>query len=453
MLAFTGACTADTGPASRRPDLILVLLDTVRRDHVGTYGYERDTTPVIDSLGRDGLVFERAVAQSSWTLPSLASLLTSYYPRELFSDWGGPSIPAREIYTLTQALRNDGYRTISVTTNPYDLEIFGLTEGFDHRNHLSLEQADAVVARAIEEVDLAIGGNGVHDDIPYFLFLHFMDNHFPLKVPAPFDTHFPALDGLPHDHNARISQDYGNPDRAHGEEFDIYRSHTLSLYDGSLYFTDYQLGRLFDHLRERGVFENAVIVISSDHGHAFWDHGQEEKALGLPHFSRRGVFGLGHGHTLFPEQIRVPLIISGRGVPRGRVQSQVRNLDITPTLLSIADIDDRSFTGRGVPLLEPIAAGTLTDLPAFSETETGTAAQSTLWDGRHRYLRIGERELLFAGETMDLTDVAASDPGALARLRSELDEIQRSAEPPGETRDREIPGETLERLRELGYVD
>jgi len=453
LLSLVAACSRETGSEARRPDLILILLDTVRRDHLSTYGYHRDTTPVIDSLARDGLVFERAVAQSSWTLPSFGSLMTSRYPREIFPEADGISIPVGNLYTFAQALRNGGYRTISVTSNPYNHEIFRLMQGFEHPNHLGVVSANDVVARAIEQVDRAIGGGGRRDDTPYFLFLHFMDNHFPLDVPRPYDTHFPTLDGLPHDASMRNSLAFGAPDHAQGDDFEIYRSHTLSLYDGSLYFTDSQLGKLFEHLRERRVFEDAVIVVAADHGQAFWDHGREEKELGLEHFQRRGVFGLGHGHTLFPELIRVPLIVSGRGVPSGRVQPQVRNLDIAPTLLSIAGIDDPGFAGRGVPLLARLADGTLDDLPAYSETATRSAAQWTVWDGRHRYLRVGERELLFGDETSDLSDFAASEPETLARLRRELDEVLRFAAPPAEARGEDLPAEMLDRLRKLGYVD
>ncbi len=453
LLLLVAGCSGETGSVARRPDLILILLDTVRRDHIGAYGYHRDTTPVIDSLARGGLLFERAVAQSSWTLPSFGSLMTSRYPREIFPKTKGVSVPAGNLYTFAQALRKGGYRTVSVTTNPYNHEFFRLMQGVEDPNHLGVVPADAVVDRAIEQVDLAIGAEGERGDTPYFLFLHFMDNHFPLGVSAPYDTRFPALDALPHDDDMRKSLGFGIPDQAQGEDFEIYRSHTLSLYDGSLYFTDFQLGRLFDHLRGRGIFEDAVIVVAADHGQAFWDHGREEEELGLEHFQRRGVFGLGHGHTLFPELIRVPLIISGHGIPTGRVESQVRNLDIAPTLLSIAGIDDPAFVGRGVPLLERLADGSLNDLPAYSETRTRSAAQWTVWAERHRYLRVDERELLFGDVGSDLTDIAANEPETLARLRRELDEVLRFARPQAEERAGDLPDETRDRLRKLGYVD
>ncbi|MBW2401703.1 MAG: sulfatase-like hydrolase/transferase [Deltaproteobacteria bacterium] len=145
LLSLVAACSRETGSEARRPDLILILLDTVRRDHLSTYGYHRDTTPVIDSLARDGLVFERAVAQSSWTLPSFGSLMTSRYPREIFPEADGISIPVGNLYTFAQALRNGGYRTISVTTNPYNHEIFRLMQGFEHPNHLGVVSANDVV--------------------------------------------------------------------------------------------------------------------------------------------------------------------------------------------------------------------------------------------------------------------------------------------------------------------
>ena len=126
---------------------------------------------------------------------------------------------------------------------------------------------------------------------------------------------------------------------------------------------------------------------------------------------------------------------------------------IAPTLLSIAGIDDPAFEGRGVPLLERVADGSLVDLPAYSETRTHSAAQWSVWDGRHRYLRIGERELLFADDGSDLTDIAASDPETLARLRGELDALLRSAKPASGLREEDLPEEALGLLRELGYVE
>jgi len=453
LLPFIVACECEDAAEVKRPDLILILLDTVRRDHIGSYGYHRDTTPVIDSLARDGLVFERAVAQSSWTLPSFGSLMTSRYPREFLPKDRVVPIPAGDIHTFVESLQKGGYRTISVTTNPYNLEIFRLMRGFEFPNHIDMAPADLVVARAIEAVDGAIGGNGERTDAPYFLFLHFMDNHFPLSVPAPYDTHFPAIDGSPHDDSARVSLGYGVPEDAHGEDFENYRSHTLSLYDGSLYFTDSQLGLLFEHLRGRALLDNAVIVVAADHGEAFWDHGREEKEMGLEHFQRRGVFGLGHGHTLFPELIRVPLIVSGRGVPQGRVEAQVRNLDIAPTLLSIAGIDDPAFEGRGVPLLERLADASLVDLPAYSETTTHSTSQWTIWDGRRRYLRIGEREFLFGDEGAGLTNISLREPETLIRLRGQLDEVLRSAKVPHAGAGADLPDGTLDHLRDLGYVE
>jgi len=455
LLLLFAACADETDLATRRPDLILILLDTVRRDHIGAYGYQRDTTPVIDALARNGLVFERAVAQSSWTLPSFGSLMMSRYPREIFPKAERPTVPAGSPYTLAHALRNAGYRTVSVTTNPYNHDAFRLMRGFEHPNHLGMVPADAVVDRAIEAVDRAIGGDddGERDETPYFLFLHFMDNHFPLRVPAPYDTHFPTLDGLPHDDRARLFLDYGAPEDAHGDDFENYRSHALSLYDGSLYFADSKLGELFDHLRRRRVFDDAVIVVAADHGEAFWDHGPEEEALSLEHFQRRGVFGLGHGHTLFPELIRVPLIVSGRGIPKGRVERQVRNLDIAPSLLSLAGVDDPKFAARGVPLLGPLADETRGDLPAYSETATRSAAQWTVWDGRYRYLRVDQREFLFGEEESGLVDIAANEPETLQRLRGQLDEVLRAAKPPADDGARVLPADTLEGLRNLGYVD
>jgi len=449
LLASSVGCAADRR-AEPPPNIVWILLDTVGTNHIGIYGYERDTTPVIDSLARDGLVFENAIAQSSWTLPSFSSMMTSRYPGEIFAELGLNSRPSGTIRTLTEVLKDSGYRTISVTTNPYNWRMFRLMGGFDRRRQRVQAPADWVIDRAIEQLE-ATRDDTVVEQAPFFLFLHFMDAHFPLMVPAPYDRYFPTLDGKPHDESARTHVGFGDPDLLGTREFEVYRSHTFALYDGCLRFIDTELGRLLDYLKQRKLYENSVIVVSSDHGQEFWDHAAEEKAMGLQHFSRRGVYGLGHGHTLFPVLVRVPLIFHGRNVPRGRAEAQVRNIDIAPTILAIAGASDERFEARGVDLLDR-RSDVEPRLPAFGETATASGHQKTLLDGRYQYLRVDDREYLFDTASGDLADVSKEHPEDLDRLRAGLDAIDASFERP--TEDLHVTGEEIqEKLKALGYVE
>jgi arylsulfatase A-like enzyme len=278
-----------------------------------------------------------------------------------------------------------------------------------------------------------------------------MDTHFPLTVPPPFDSHFPTLDGLPHADAARNRLEFGDPDLLGTREFEVYRSHTFALYDGGLRYIDAEVGRLVDHLKRSGLYERSVIVVAADHGQAFWDHGAEEEALGLEHFNRPDVYGLGHGHTLFSELIHVPLILHGAGVPRGRVGQQVRNIDIAPTILGLAGAADPRFEARGVDLLARLAGGDLSDLPAWSETRSRSASQRALRDGRHQYLRLDGREYLFDTAAAELVDVADRNPETVERLRRDFERMSSSIER-AETGHSVVDEDVRRDLKALGYV-
>lgn len=450
FVAILAACGSELHipPA---PNVVLIVLDTVGSNHVGTYGYERDTTPNIDGLARDGLVFENAIAQSSWTLPSFGSMMTSRYPSEIFGEMMSNSTPSEPVLTLTEVLADAGYRTLSVTTNPYTSKIFRLMEGFDRSDYETGASATWVIDRAIEALDAAHAEEGEGGAAPFFLYLHFMDTHFPLTVPAPFDSHFPTLDGLPHDRTARYRLEYGDPNLLGTHEFDVYRSHTLALYDGGLRYIDAELGRLVEHLKRSGLYENSVLVVASDHGQEFWDHGTEAMAMGLEHFQRPGVYGLGHGHTLFAELIHVPLIFHGTKVPRGRVERQVRNIDIAPTILGLTGAEDPRFEAQGVDLFAQLGEDDLADLPALSETRSPSAMQWTLRDDGHQYLRLGEREYLFDTASEDLVDLAEENPETLERLRRDFEEMWSSFDHAA-SGDRVVDEDVQSDLKALGYV-
>jgi len=450
--AGVGCAPAEPAPAPARPHIVFVLLDTVRQHHLGLYGYERDTTPEIDALGAKGLVFDDAVAQSSWTLPSLASLLTSRYPSEMFHELDEMYAPSGRVYTLTQALDAAGYRTVSVATNPYNDPFFRMMEGFDERHFETSANADWVVDRALAALDAARAPDAPDPGAPLFLYLHFMDLHHPLTVPPPWDGMYPTLDGAPHDQNVRAHLLFDDPDQLDSEAFRVYRSHKLALYDGGLRFIDHEIGRLVRRLEAAGMLDDTVIVVAGDHGQEFWDHSAEGRALGLERFHHADSYGLGHGHTLFPELVRVPLIFAGRGVPVGRVATRVRNIDVVPTLLGLAGVEDASLDARGVDLVAAIRAGTLADLPAFTETVSRSAEQRSLLEGRFQLLRLDDREVLFDLESGALVDVAAAHPDAVARLRGGLDGELGTIDRPAEAGPK-IGDRVRSDLRALGYID
>jgi arylsulfatase A-like enzyme len=448
MAASCLACQAGEQSAPR-PNLVLVLIDTLRADHVGAYGYERNTTPVIDELARTGLRFELAVSQSSWTLPSLMSLFTARHPPDLPGD--GRDI--RQAYgldqeetTLAEQLRAAGYRTISVATNPYNVdEIFRLMQGFEERVFEISAPASWVVDRALEKLD-AVPADRV--GAPFFLYLHLMDVHTPYAPPPPYDRMFAPTGGAARAGPHRDPAGATGPDELESPAFLERRSHSVALYDGALRFADAQLGRLLEHLAVRGLHDTTVLAIASDHGEAFWERVELERTLGLHSHGRPGQFGVGHGHTVFRELVSVPLIFNGPGIRPGVAPGPVRNLDLAPTLLAIAGLPADDLERDGVDLLGR-AARPLP--PALSETRRSGRLQRSLVTGRRQLVRIDAALLLFDTARSGWPRVEAA-PDTQADLSRELDAVLEGVR---RVRIREgfIDRETLEALRALGYLE
>jgi arylsulfatase len=413
-----------------RPDVVLVLFDTLRKDHVGTYGYERDTTPTIDAIAREGLLFENAISQSSWTRPSVASLFTSkyhsYFRPELYQADSGrdrsqlSDTLRDEALTLAEIFASSGYRTASVTTNLNLHATFNLNQGFEQEFYQTGAPADWVVDRALEVID----SEDSEERRPLFLYLHFMEPHAPLMPPEPYASMFPTLDGRPHKkahtHHFPFS-DYATAKKLQSRSFQIFRSHVFALYDGSIRFGDDEIGRLVEHLREKERWDKTVFAFVSDHGESFWDSPLLEKRLGLQSFLTKDRYGVGHGHTLFPEQVSVPLVLRGPGIPPGRANTQVRLIDLAPTLLFLAGVTHPDFEPSGTDLIAAWNAGKLEDRLALSETSTRSARQRSIQDGDFQYVVIdGERELLFDRRDGGFTEVTARNSQVVARLRGQL---------------------------------
>jgi arylsulfatase A-like enzyme len=429
-------------PAAPQPNLILVLIDTLRADHVGAYGYERDTTPVIDELARTGLRFELAISQASWTLPSLMSLFTARYPPESFTtgrDVKGGLALADEEATLAETLARAGYRTVSVSTNPYTVdEIFRLMQGFEEKIFEASAPASWVVDQAIEQID-ALRADGV--GTPFFLYLHLMDVHAPYAPPPPFDGMFAASGGQ--------SRGPGAPDPAELDtpRLDVRRSEVLARYDGALRFADAELGRLLQQLATLGILDTTVVAIASDHGEAFWDHVGLERTLGLHSQGQPRLFGVGHGHTVFRELVSVPLIINGPGIEPGVAPGPARNLDLATTLLGIAGVRAEALGGDGVNLLH---RDRVRSMSALSETSVKNRSQQSLVAGGHQIVRIDGTELFF-----DITRPGWPRVEVSRQLQADLSrdlDAMISGVPRVVFRETHIDRETLETLRALGYL-
>ena len=342
LVAAVLAC----GARDRPVNVLIIGVDTLRPDHLGCYGYGRNTSPTVDRIAAEGVLFENAISQSPWTLPSFSSVFTSLYP----SQHGAMSAVSRmreSFPTLGTILQEHGYATGAVVNATVLRPEYGVNRGFDYYDPPPPQgrRADGATRAALEWI-------GNHRDRPFMMFAHYFDPHEPYAPLAPydklFDTGYAGRIG-----NAFVLHDYFP--NVVGMDFDDLASleesdwnHIRALYDGEIAFTDKAISELLEGLGDLGVLDNTLIVFLSDHGEEFFEHQ-----------------GFGHGHTLFGEVIRVPLIFSlPRRLPPGlRIPRQVRLVDVMPTVLDLLGIrTDTHLEGVSlVPLLT--GAGDLRPAP------------------------------------------------------------------------------------------
>jgi arylsulfatase A-like enzyme len=369
-------CTPDIAPL---PNVLLVSIDSLRSDHLGSYGYERDTSPHLDRLAAEGARFTTALAPSPWTLPSHVTLLTGRHPaahgvrntdRRL-----GAAIP-----TLAEVLEGAGYQTAAFVSGPYLRSEYGYDRGFK-----LYDQSLAVVAPAASRegisspqlIDAALGWlNAWREESsrsPFFLFLHLWDVHYDFMPPPPFDTLFdPGYSGTVDGRGIEgVGSNIPAPDL----------QHIIALYDGEIRFTDEELGRIFARLRAWNLLEDTLIVVTADHGEEFFEHGK-----------------IGHSTEIYEESLRIPLILSyPRRVRKGQIfEKQVRLMDIPETILGLAGIaDDTIGMPDGAPLqsrdLSPWlrgdeSAGGFPELIAFPE--------NYVWIGSRTGVRTNSAKLI-----------------------------------------------------------
>jgi arylsulfatase A-like enzyme len=327
------------GRAERPFNLVIIGVDTLRPDHLGCYGYARNTSPSIDRLAERGALFLDAVSQAPWTLPSFGSLFTSLYPHQQ-GVTERVSVIRDTFPTLATILRENGYATGAIVNTWMLNPELGLSRGFDYYSApgTTLRSADGSTGDALAWIDAQEGA-------PFMLFVHYFEPHLPYEPPAPYDTLYDPT------YKGRIGKAFVLRDQfpeVKGVNFDQLRSatpedwnHIKALYDGEIAFTDAAIGDLVDGLDERGLLERTMVVLVADHGEEFYEHQ-----------------GIGHGHSLFSEVIKVPLILSlPRIIPKNvKIAQQVRLIDVMPTALDILGIKAESHM-EGVSLVPLLNGG------------------------------------------------------------------------------------------------
>jgi len=323
------------------PNILLITIDTLRPDRIGAYGNEFARTPNLDRLARKGTLFLNASSVSAWTLPSMATIMTSTYPARHGAYWVDRAIDP-DLPTLAETLSEAGYTTAGVHGHLLVSSLYGFDKGFDHLTELGVDLSDEDAAW-----ESALGwreGEPTSDQItsaaldwleespsePFFLWVHYFDPHLPYKPPDSFRD---AFDDYPPDRitlNGRPPQKYFRRKNPMPEEM---RRRILGLYDGEIFAADRAIGDLLAAY-DRAFESEPIIVITSDHGEEFKEHGR-----------------LSHTKTLYEELVRIPLMVAGPQIPsRSLVTSPAQNADIFPALLSLVPIEGVEGL-QGVPLI------------------------------------------------------------------------------------------------------
>jgi arylsulfatase A-like enzyme len=371
--------------------VVVVSIDTLRRDHVGAYGYARPTTPRLDALAREGVLAEDAVSTSSWTLPAHLSLLTSVDPGR----HGGVDMEHGfngKVPTLAETLKAAGYATQAVTSHLYVSSVYGVDRGFDHLDFHQDRKATEVADRALDALD-RLG------DRPFFLFLHFYDPHWHYDPPASTRATFER----PYQGNVTgLWQDFSK--RARVSAADV--EHLLDLYDGEIRYVDDEIGRVLDHMKSRGLDRGTLVVVTSDHGEEFQEHGSWE-----------------HQKTLYEEVIRIPLLMRGPALSPRREPAQVSLLDVAPTVLAWAGLAPWPHAQGHSLLASPGAR------EAYGETDHTT-------DGTHKLFLRGAQ-----GRWKTIVSLSRPDRSVRATESYDL------SSDPGEKRSASPPPDVAEALR------
>ena len=413
-----------------RPNIILMVVDTLRADYLGSYGFQGPISPNLDRLASESVVFERCFSQSPWTKPSIASLFTSLYPQvhgvvdfdSNYPDRPGEALRTRtgvlpdRAVTLAEALRDGGYRTAAFVSNIWLLNKFGYGQGFelyhDHPAEARMTRADVLTDAT--RVWLALRAS----EEPYFLYLHFMDVHAPYvvtpkkdydrlisKVEAAGEKRRLTQQGLPFVRRPRIE----NRPRWATDEMRRSVAYWQARYASGVQVLDRRLGSFLDFLRQEGHLEDSLLIVTSDHGEQLFEHG-----------------GWSHGETLYDHQLHTPLIVrlpGGRGGGR-RIGDIAELVDLMPTLLSVARVPaPAGLQGRD---LSALLYGWQAETPeaTFATATNRAPAMHSVRTAEHKYivdLDTGDAFLAdLAASPNEQHNVFTEQPKLAARLHRRL---------------------------------
>jgi len=437
---------ADSPRDAPRTSVLFVVVDTLRADRVGCYGAERDTTPAIDALAARGTRFANCVSVAPWTMPSIATMLTGLQPATHGSITPTNLLP-EEALSIAETFRAEGYATASVVSNKLIGRDQGFAQGFEYWDETQAKSRKTISTPGVTDAAIEMLDDFEAEGRPFFLFVHYFDPHY---------------DYLPHPEYGFAPEPVGRLDGT--QNIDALRAwmpnltaeereYLLALYDGEVRFTDDGIGRLLAHLDELGLDDDTVVVVTSDHGEEFLEHGW-----------------LGHTRSLYRPVVDVPLVIADpHASTRGAVVDDfVSTVTLAPTLLELAGVDASAHAFDGPSIAATVRGGApLPAHPVLIDTDFVAPQAGKHFGPAHKSgivapdgVKLIHHELRKRFELFDL----AADPderenlslerverrkALVATLRETLAGHEARRLP---ARVRDVDAEQMETLRNLGYA-
>jgi arylsulfatase A-like enzyme/Tfp pilus assembly protein PilF len=402
--------------AAKAPkNLLLVTIDTLRADHLGSFGYAAAQTPRLDALARSGLRFARATTVMPLTLPAHSSLMTGTFPAWHGVRDNGGFYLGEDQATLAETLRDKRFRTGGFVSSFVLDHRWGIAQGFekffDDFDLELFEDApgmDAIQRPGSETVDQALLWLSADRERPFFAWVHLYDPHTPYEAKEPFRSGFPDT--------------------------------LIGAYDAEIAATDAQLGRLLDALEAEGRLADTLVIVTGDHGEMLGEHGEPT-----------------HGFFIYDAATHIPVIVSGPGVPAREVPNQIRIVDLMPTALELLRVAAPKQV-QGVSLM-PLARGEPLSLVAHSESwypryHYGWSELISLQDDRIQYIRAPRPELYdLQADPLELVDKSADEPARVAAIdRALTRELARYKSAGAAKGPQTVDAEAEERLTALGYI-
>lgn len=453
-----------------RPNIILISIDTLRADHLGCYGYSKNTSPNIDRFAGENVLYKNAFAQAPYTLPSHASMFTSLYPNQHLA----VQALSEDHITMAEMLKVEGYATYAITGGGLVSERFGLMQGFDS---VEYNKDSGYISEDREIHSKILTSLSLLKDVkqPFFLFLHSYQVHVPYLHPKEYDIFYEGK------YNGKITGDFiedmkyqardelKNVDKQNSFKIirffklsDENRKRMISHYDQGIYYTDTELQIFFDALKKAGMYEDSLIVLTSDHGDEFFEHG-----------------GWQHGHTLYNELIHVPMIIKYPGFMKQKPAEYdftARLIDILPTMLDVIQVttpyhlegqslvsNERKESGSAAMMIDP--DGEIFKISEISQNREYKYIQTNdkviPIDKRSHFNRPKDFEELYDLENdwLEATNIIESKPEEKQKLveikKNHINsaaEYSKYLEQLESAEEQVLDPATIEQLKTLGYI-